>query len=281
MFKELFKDYCKCNRYLLGRNSDDIINRFTNYLDDIDSIEDLIDTFDYKTIRSFNNKIKEFILGFYAKLKMEGYQIESLLYGNSFPTDVNSRRLALAKFLHNNPTLQQIQEEFNMSERTAEYDIDALRNGININGVEIKLDIVNRNKKYYCSSTIHPIFLPLNLTEVYALSKYLPTVLKNNNINNEVLNDLFKKINCQLSDYALDRLELEKKEFKVSFKEEAELYKKDRQYRILYACKSGCECVLLLEDKSFTGKFKDENTFETSDSTIDLKDKSFDFYINN
>ncbi len=124
--------------------------------------------------------------------------------------------------------LRDSQRAFKISELSDKYDIvdvrpdvDALKdgNGISFLGTEIVPNIkyIGGNKYIY-EDTVHPLFLALNLTEVNTLLKLLPDFLSKVECTDgekkmiKLSIGLLERMQYQLSDYALERLGLEKKD---------------------------------------------------------------------
>jgi DNA-binding PadR family transcriptional regulator len=90
------------------------------------------------------------------------------------------RRIKLIKLLHSfNGTNAELCEELGLREEsTLESDKKALRNGLNLLGWKIKLNLKNRKNRYGQTpsledSRFHPLFFCLNTTEIYVLLKAL------------------------------------------------------------------------------------------------------------
>ncbi|MGJ4851848.1 hypothetical protein ACH6CV_16540 [Bacillota bacterium Meth-B3] len=86
--------------------------------------------------------------------------------------------------------------------RTIQRDLEDLRDGINVLGTTIRIEETTEShslKSY--QSTVHPIFLALNLTELTALLKLLEE-----RVDDPVYGGIFESIYNQLTDYAEERV---------------------------------------------------------------------------
>lgn len=113
------------------------------------------------------------------------------------------RQLEIAKYLHEKHTPGEIRNKFDIDERTIRADLAALENGITVLGAEIRITRSRRGNEMYYKSTMHPVFLPLNLTEVYALTTYLDRI-EDDDPNAPAVRSIANRIRGQLSDYAVN-----------------------------------------------------------------------------
>lgn len=118
------------------------------------------------------------------------------------------RQIEILKLLHGKKmTTAEIAEWFRPGcdqsfIRTVQRDLVALRDGINVLGTTIRIEETTEGhslKSY--QSTVHPVFLALNLTELTALLKLLEE-----RVNDPVYGGIFESIYNQLTDYAQDRV---------------------------------------------------------------------------
>ncbi|NLO90346.1 MAG: HTH domain-containing protein [Clostridia bacterium] len=87
------------------------------------------------------------------------------------------RRIEILKLLQGREMRTgEIAEYFDVDERTIRSDIKALRDGMDILGIKIESKHQGSQKHYY-KSTVHPILLALNLSELYALLKLLENAM--------------------------------------------------------------------------------------------------------
>jgi len=151
--------------------------------------------------------VRKIMVAFFKYLEQEkGEEILSVLFDTRFYDYPFERQLEIAKYLHEPRTLAEIEERFNISGETRKKDIQALEEGIEIFGSTITLEKTRKERKDYYRCTMHPVFLPLNLTEVYAMTRYLEEVLDKSDINSRVVLNIVERIKQQLSDYALRKL---------------------------------------------------------------------------
>ena len=101
---------------------------------------------------------------------------------------------------------------------------------------------------------MHPIFLPLNLTEVYAMTVYLERTIPYSDPNAELIRSISDRIKGQLSDYAFDKLfpgEVRKSN-NNSYKNDEELAK-TREGIQGYLMKSGQPVKFFWNGKEYKG----------------------------
>ncbi len=161
-----------------------------------------------KSLRSGKESTRKIIVRFYKFLEeKKGFKkIESDLYKMDFYGAVFERQLEIAKFLHKKRSVKEISEKFCIAERTVRDDLQKLEEGITVFDTTIQITKEKIKTKYYYKTTLHPIFLPLNLTEVYALTIYLNKAIDDHNPNKDVISDILARIKGQLSEYAVKDL---------------------------------------------------------------------------
>lgn len=229
---------------------------------------------DNKTFDDIDDKIKNnkqlslLMLDFYKYLKEEYQDIKKYHHdsdlGERYMYDTVDRQLEIAKFLHTKPTKDKIIDEFRISDKTLKNDLDTLKNGLVLQKNCIKLNFDYKDGYLNCSSTVHPVFLPLNLTEVYALVRTLPILLETSNIDKEryefILN-IIERVKCQLSDYALniifddnkDEIErIRKINLNQTFVEEKQLEVEEKS-KYIYYLKHHIKCKFEIEGKVVLG----------------------------
>jgi len=88
------------------------------------------------------------------------------------PYEPLERQLNLLKLMQLDKalSLEEISRRFTLSKRNINEDIKTIEKGISFLGQRVKVDVSNEDgvKKY--NSTVHPIFLPLNLREAVAMT---------------------------------------------------------------------------------------------------------------
>jgi predicted ArsR family transcriptional regulator len=173
------------------------------------------------------------------------------------------RRIEIIKLLHGQKMRTgELAEHFGVDDRTIRADIDSLRMGIDILGVKIKIESKHEgSQKHYYISTVHPIMLALNLSELFALLKLLENASSKN--GGEVYKSIFQGIYSQMTDYAESRIsgllenKYDKSEIINNLEENA--FNKHKDYKLIFWLKSGefIEISYLDEDnKPFNEKVK-------------------------
>mgnify|MGYP007069931919 CR=1 FL=1 len=186
-------------------------------------------------------------------------------------------KVKLTKYLHKKHNLQEIEEFLHVDTRTRQRYIREIKEDNTVSFLNVKYplyikksagrivgdsdgsdnEIPFESEEY--KSTVHPVFLPLNMTEVYALTTHL---MKISSVEDkEMYREIAEKIYSQLSDYAIDRLgnnpyHLEKRET-VEFISENEMYERDHISKLLTALKAGCRVKITFQDGRIeTGKVR-------------------------
>jgi hypothetical protein len=168
------------------------------------------------------------------------------------------RNLEILKFLHGrSSTSAQIAEHFQIDERTARRSINALQRGITVFSVEIKLQEESRTgheRAISYHSTVHPLFLALNLTEVFALLRLLRNAGEETQALRGFYQELIDDIQAQLSPYARDVLSqagisLADKPKKSQYRNEKTGVRSWLADTLLYLLKSGKEISLTYHDQ--------------------------------
>lgn len=135
----------------------------------------------------------------------------------------------------------EIAEYFGVDERTIRTDMQDLRDGIDIFGIKIKIESKHPGEqKHYYKSTVHPILLALNLSELFALLKLLENAILQD--RGEIYKHIFEQIYSQITDYAegliANKLKNEHKKTKNSNLLETEAIK-NKDIMLVYLEKSG------------------------------------------
>ena len=121
------------------------------------------------------------------------------------------RQLSIAKDMHDfnkarDFNRQEVAEKYLVSEKTIENDMKALREGISVMDQEIRLsDVQLRNRKVTAISTMHPLFLAQNLTQIICMLEGLRRMEDDWAMQSYARNTAVS-IWCQLSDYARERI---------------------------------------------------------------------------
>ena len=121
------------------------------------------------------------------------------------------RQLSIAKDLHNFDQAREfdrhlVAEKYLVSDRTIDSDLAALHEGISVMDQRLVLeDFHLKNKKVTAVSTMHPLFLTQNLTQVVCMLEGLRKMEDNWTLRSYAENTAVS-IWCQLSEYARDRI---------------------------------------------------------------------------
>ena len=121
------------------------------------------------------------------------------------------RQLSIAKDMHDFNKAKdfdrhEIAEKYLVSEKTIENDMKALREGISVMDQELRLsDVQLRNRKVTAVSTMHPLFLAQNLTQIVCMLEGLRRMEDDWTMSSYARNTAVS-IWCQLSQYARERI---------------------------------------------------------------------------
>jgi predicted DNA-binding transcriptional regulator YafY len=152
------------------------------------------------------------------------------------------RRIEILKLLQGREMRTgEIAEYFDVDERTIRSDIQALRDGMDILGVKIRIESKHEGtQKHYYKSTVHPIMLALNLSELYALLKLLENAMLQS--RGEVYKHIFEQVYSQITDYAegliADKLKNKYAKTEISNLLEEEAFR-HKDIKLVYWAKSG------------------------------------------
>ncbi|MCF0247700.1 MAG: hypothetical protein HUJ86_03745 [Synergistes sp.] len=211
-----------------------------------DKISDVIRSAPFDEQLDYVRSINAFFFGMTGNDQERICQVDKLF-------DKTSTHIRLLKYLQGGEeigprrTQEKIARKFCMSPQAMGGYLSELRNGTNILGSDVKIELRPRSNDY--DSTIHPIFLALNLTEVYLLTVGLKKALGSS--ANELIADIFR----QLSGYAQEKI--------LTFAERdgVDLFdgKPPRKYKCGYRAeksndpnyflKRGEKCVIKFEDE--------------------------------
>jgi len=116
--------------------------------------------------------------------------------------DKLKRRIEILRLLQGKEMrTRDIAEYFGVEERTIRSDIQSLRDGMELLGTKIKIESKHDgNQKQYYKSTVHPIILALNSSELFALLKLLESAALEN--KGDVYKHIFNVVYSQITDYA-------------------------------------------------------------------------------
>ncbi|MBU3145648.1 hypothetical protein [Clostridium sp. CF012] len=153
----------------------------------------------------------------------------------AFGSDIE-RQLDIIKYLQGTPkTMEMLKEHYWLNEKNIRPDLNALENGIEFQNQKIKIEVDRERssdgrQEFKYSSTAHPVFMPLNLTQVYALTVGIKKISKDTQYDN-ILNDLSNWVYSQLSDYAkhIIKESIEKWEEPITFEDRKQEYNSEKQ----------------------------------------------------
>lgn len=177
------------------------------------------------------------------------------------------QQLSILKFLHQPRTRREVCDTYDIDERTFRnyfntYEtlrIDLVEFPITLQKQKKGLEIISDGKhqeenqeEIEYRSSVHPIHLPLNLTEVHMLTFGLLDLVKEREELYDAYKNIAEKIYSQCSDYAIKRLgenthSLQMKE-KIIFESEHELFMKIHHFKLQTAYKLNQEVQLVLMD---------------------------------
>ncbi|MDD4754208.1 MAG: hypothetical protein PHT78_13385 [Desulfitobacteriaceae bacterium] len=200
-----------------------------------------------------NYYIRDFLL-FFGSQNHITIDIETYFPSLNFQ-EKSERMIEILKYLHEEPkTREEIAQYFGISERALSDDLSELQNGsYSFLGYNMKINLRRGDNTY--DSTIHPVFLPLNLSEVYTLTIGLKLTGKGTAFE-DVFNYVSDCIYDQLSNYGQKRIFEKAKATNVHFSDEhkkAYRYEEDilnanlkqkRSQMFAYYLKSGVLCEI-------------------------------------
>jgi len=230
-------------------------NNLAKKMKEFDSIADIDDyVLGLKNARESTRRI---IVLFYEYLLKEKKvkKIVSVLPDMRFYDYPFERQLEIAKYLHTPKTPAEIREHFFIDERTVRADLQQLEDGIEVLGSTIRIEKDKKGRQISYKTTVHPVFLPLNLTEAYAMTVYLDKTIDNNDPNAQIIRDISERIKFQLSDYAWNRLFPKEERYKRNNDYlNDEVLARSREGIICYLMKSGQKCRFIWKDKEYVGR---------------------------
>ena len=155
--------------------------------------------------RGDKGKLVAFVTGFCKFVEREAQVVlEPRVFSAEVIDDPTERRLKMARFLHQPRSVDELVSHFFQSDRTIRKDLAAMEEGISFMGQRIQIRKTREGGKIRYQSTLHPVFLPLNLTEVYALTAGLLAIIPRGSPLYDIYQYLAEFIYGQLSDYGRD-----------------------------------------------------------------------------
>lgn len=236
-----------------------------NLLQKLERVKDAGDIEEYvHSLRQGKETTRRIFVEFFRFLEDEaGVEVESSLLTERFFNYSFERQLEIAKYLSEPRTTSEIAAHFHLDERTARDDLQCLEDGIEVLGTVVRVERQRKGRAFYYKCTMHPVFLPLNLTEVYAMTVYLENVLHSQNTNEYVIQGVIDRIKSQLSDYAFDKLYpgQSRPQGSNGFVSD-ELLARSREGLRMYLMKSGELCKFVWEDKEYRGRIVFDHAFK-------------------
>lgn len=218
----------------------------------------------YTKVTRSKEKARQRILSFVRYL-LDHHKIELILDESLTKENMSAleRQVDLLKTLQKGMTKGQLLDHYVVTRKVIEGDLDKLIMGTKILGQHVKIRNYQRQKgELTYQSTVHPIFLPLNLTEVYFLFTGLKSLAqgREDSIAAERYDHLANRIYSQLSDYARERIERRAREDDMDLPPEKEFQKYNesideevmakgsKKDALMYLFKSGEKCTIHLSN---------------------------------
>jgi hypothetical protein len=223
----------------------------------IDNKKDLKDRVRTIAKRHFEDRddVINTIIGFLEFIGLESSGTESLTYIEIEDLyERNEFDVKLLKYLQQKPRSRgDIAKHFRMTERSLGDHLRSIEDGRNILGSKVKIELIRGTNQY--DSTVHPIFLALNLTEVYTLTIALKKYIRSSPLN-DTAGDIAEDVYRQLSTYAKDIIDARAKDVDVSFNKSHGVYrneydeiKKRKDYHKAYKLKSRHRCKFYYDNE--------------------------------
>lgn len=267
---------------LVNNNRDRFKKNFISIIDNLKT-KDTIELDDVIcALKTGKESTRNIVVEFYKFINLP--PSDSVLFEKKFYDYPFERQLEIAKFLHTPKSIEEIEEKFCIDPRTRQADLKALEEGISVLGSTIKIKKVKKGRRFYYKTTLHPVFLPLNLTEVYAMTKYLDNTIKDNDPNAAIIRNISNRIKAQLSDYAYSKVfpDQERENWINSYVNDESLAHQREGIRC-YLMKSGQSCRFIYNNNEYTGKivfFKSEYKIQIeSGEYLDANIEEVDFII--
>jgi len=203
------------------------------------------------SINCYMNYLKKFGLD-YASDRF--CQVDKIYRGDEM-------KIKLLKYLQQpRGNREEIAEHFNMSSNAINAHLSELQNGCDILGSNVKIDPSRGTNEY--DSTIHPVFLALNLSEIFTLTVALKNCTKKS-VFADTANDIADDVYRQLTDYGKGIIDKRAKEAGVRFEDskggyrqeideksdKKEILKQKNRHRS-YLLKSGSPCKIFYSENT-------------------------------
>jgi len=205
------------------------------------------------------------------------------------------KQIEVIKFMHKPRKLKDVQTKFNVDPKTL-WNWFA-KGQVKINNISWPMyrkskgegkgmAVADPSKEYI--STVHPIILPLNLTQVFALTTRLQEITKDIEVENKIYREITNMIYSQLSDYAkkivCNNDEIYFNELsEIKYKEEKEIDNSVYDEEILAYClktQDDYEFTLKPNRKQVIGKLKNTTNGKVIVSNNEIYKLSDVMYIN-
>ena len=224
-----------------------------------------------KVIRSFAHQffddrenIVTSINHFMAHLKQYGLsyegdlfcQVDKIYRGDEI-------KIKLLKYLQKpRGTREKIADHFNMSSNAINNHLTELQDGCFILGSRVKIAPSRGTNEY--DSTVHPVFLALNLSEIYTLTVALKS-FTSKSVFSDTANDIADDVYRQLTEYGKEIIDKRAKEAGIQFgyseggyrkeiwadgRNAADEINKQKKRHRVYWLKSGSTCEIDYSDKN-------------------------------
>lgn len=270
--KKEFENYWKTAQYTADiRNPNEFYENFTSA---IAGFTETYEIDEYVKSQTKKEKVRRIVVNFYEYLRRKyNNTIDSDLYDRRFYDETIERQLEIVKYLQNNPKkMEEIAQVFGVRRQTIGDDLKALEEGIEVLGSTISIEKERQGTSYLYSTTVHPVFLPLNLTEVYAMTVYLDNTINQNDPNAQIIRNISARIKSQLSDYAKAKLFPEENLQGISndYVNDRALAEQ-REGILMYLIKSGQKCRFIWRGEEHTGSI----SYRSGQYTIRTKDKEY------
>ena len=165
------------------------------------------------------------------------------------------RQLDLLKAIHEPQTKSDLMSQYAISEKTLGQDLKDLEIGKSFLGQNIRIDRLDGREMRYVSS-VHPIFMAMNLSEIFSLTIGLRKLGENTSMK-RTYTHIANIIYNQLSPYAQKLIKARGEELGIHFIEDKRYrdYRQEKLYKesnkedaLLYAAKSGERCKVTYKE---------------------------------
>ena len=145
-----------------------------------------------------------------------GFAFSEDFFLNMNNLDRTERLLKTLKYLHSgDKNREQIAKHFGISARALAVDLKTLLDGFNFMESTMQISKLERKKNTY-RSMIHPVFLAMNTSEIYALTVGLK-LLSQGTVFEDSLGSIADKVYKQLSEYAKEMADQHTDDLNISF----------------------------------------------------------------